>query len=109
MGLMLAEPGFHTRCVVEWEEYPRRSIIAAQRAEGFATLEPEVTAQDTWVAHVNDVAAATLMPQANSWYMGANVPGKPQIFLPYAGGVGHYRELCATIAASGYPGFVRGR
>jgi cyclohexanone monooxygenase len=48
------------------------------------------------------------MPQANSWYMGANIPGKPQIFMPYAGGVGHYRNLCADIAARGYPGFVRG-
>lgn len=83
------------------------AFVAAQQADGLATLEPEVEAQDAWVAHVNDVAAATLMPQANSWYMGANIPGKPQIFMPYAGGVGHYRELCAGIAAQGYPGFVR--
>lgn len=88
---------------VEWIA----DLLAAQRAAGFATLEPELTSQDEWVAHVNDVAAATLMPQANSWYMGANIPGKPQIFMPYAGGVGHYRNLCADIAARGYPGFVR--
>ena len=83
------------------------AFLTTQQAEGFTTFEPEASAQDEWVAHVNDVAAATLMPQANSWYMGANIPGKPQIFMPYAGGVGHYRDLCADIAARGYPGFVR--
>lgn len=82
-------------------------VLAAQESEGMTLFEAEQAAQDEWVAHVNDVAAATLMPQANSWYMGANVPGKPQIFMPYAGGVGHYRNLCADIASRGYPGFVR--
>jgi hypothetical protein len=43
----------------------------------------------TWVEHVNDVAAATLLTQANSRYLGANVPGKPRVFLPYGGGLGH--------------------
>ncbi len=90
---------------VEWIT----AFISAQQEDGFATFEPELAAQDVWVAHVNDVAAATLMPQANSWYMGANIPGKPQIFMPYAGGVGHYRDLCADIAVRGYPGFVRSR
>ena len=90
---------------VEWIT----AFLAAQEAEGFSTFEAEHTAQDAWVVHVNDVAAATLMPQANSWYMGANIPGKPQIFMPYAGGVGHYRNLCADIATRGYPGFVRDR
>ena len=88
---------------VEWIT----GFLAAQQAEGFSAFEPELAAQDEWVEHVNDVAAGTLMPQANSWYMGANIPGKPQIFMPYAGGVGHYRNLCADIAARGYPGFAR--
>ena len=90
---------------VEWIS----DFLASQLAEALTTFEPEPAAQDAWVAHVNEVAAATLMPQANSWYMGANVPGKPQIFMPYAGGVGHYRHLCADIAARGYPGFARSR
>ncbi len=90
---------------VEWIT----AFLAAQEAEGLDMFEPDHTAQDAWVTHVNDVAAATLMPQANSWYMGANIPGKPQIFMPYAGGVGHYRNLCADIAARGYPGFAKGR
>ena len=63
-------------------------------------------AEDKWVAHVNEVAYATLYPQANSWYMGANIPGKPRIFMPYIGGVGPYRKICNDVAAKGYEGFV---
>jgi hypothetical protein len=49
----------------------------------------------------------TLLPKVkHSWYLGANVPGKPRVFMPYAGGMGHYRKLCAEIAAKGYEGFV---
>ena len=59
-----------------------------------------------WVAHVNEVAQATLYPQANSWYMGANIPGKPRVFMPYIGGVGVYRQICNDVAAKGYEGFV---
>jgi cyclohexanone monooxygenase len=58
------------------------------------------------VAHVNEVAHTTLYPQANSWYMGANIPGKPQIFMPYIGGVGAYRQICNDVAAKGYDGFA---
>lgn len=58
------------------------------------------------MAHVNEVASSTLFPQAASWYMGANIPGKPRIFVPYVAGVGAYREHCEQIAADGYPGFV---
>ena len=56
--------------------------------------------------HVNEVAYQTLYPQANSWYMGANIPGKPRIFLPYIGGVGVYRATCDEVAAEGYRGFT---
>ena len=58
------------------------------------------------MAHVNEVAHNTLYPQANSWYMGANIPGKPRIFMPYIGGVGVYRRICNEVAAKGYEGFV---
>lgn len=47
----------------------------------------------------------TLFPQANSWYMGANIPGKPRLFMPYIAGVGHYRRVCETVVAEGYKGF----
>jgi cation diffusion facilitator CzcD-associated flavoprotein CzcO len=73
--------------------------------QGFATIEPTPEAQDGWVDHVNQIASYTLYPKANSWYMGANVPGKPRVFMPYAGGVGEYRKKCDEVAAKGYEGF----
>jgi cyclohexanone monooxygenase len=66
----------------------------------------DLPAQDGWVAHVNEGADRTLMPKAASWYMGANVPGKPRVFMPYVGGVGKYRETCDDVAADDYRGFV---
>jgi cyclohexanone monooxygenase len=80
--------------------------IAALRANGHAVIEPTQAAEDGWVAHVNEVADRTLYPQAASWYMGANISGKPRVFLPYIGGVGVYRQLCDDIAAKGYEGFA---
>ena len=46
------------------------------------------------------------IPRANSWYVGANIPGKPRIFMPYVGGVGAYRKICDDVAAQGYAGFT---
>jgi hypothetical protein len=57
------------------------------------------------VDHVNDVAAATLFPSCNSWYLGANVPGKPRVFMPYLG-FPAYVEKCDEVAARGYEGFT---
>jgi cyclohexanone monooxygenase len=73
---------------------------------GFAMIEATAEAEEKWVAHVNEVANMTLYPQANSWYMGANIPGKPRIFMPYIGGVGAYRRICDEVAAKGYRGFA---
>src|SRR6185295_7064117 len=69
-------------------------------------IEATVKAESEWVQHVNDVGHATLYPQANSWYMGANIPGKPRMFMPYIGGVGVYRQKCNEVAANGYEGFA---
>jgi cyclohexanone monooxygenase len=80
--------------------------IAYMRNRGLATMEADKDAEDRWVDHVNEVANTTLYPQANSWYMGANIPGKPQIFMPYIGGVGVYRQICNEVAAKGYKGFA---
>ena len=80
--------------------------IAWMRDRGLDTMEAKRDAEDKWVAHVNEVAHTTLYPQANSWYMGANIPGKPQIFMPYIGGVGAYRQICNDVAAKGYEGFA---
>jgi cyclohexanone monooxygenase len=80
--------------------------IGYMRDRGFEAMEAKREAEDNWVAHVNEVAHTTLYPQANSWYMGANIPGKPQIFMPYIGGVGVYRQICNDVAAKGYEGFA---
>jgi cyclohexanone monooxygenase len=80
--------------------------LAYMRDSGLAAMEARKEAEDKWVAHVNEVAHTTLYPQANSWYMGANIPGKPQIFMPYIGGVGAYRQICNEVAAKGYEGFA---
>ncbi len=69
------------------------------------TIEPAQEAEDGWVAHNTEVAHTTLYPRAASWYMGANIPGKPRVFMPYIGGVGAYRQACDEIAANGYAGF----
>jgi len=68
-------------------------------------IEATLPAEDAWVEHVNKVAYTTLYPSAASWYMGANIPGKPRVFMPYIGGVGTYRHECDEIAAKGYEGF----
>jgi cyclohexanone monooxygenase len=69
-------------------------------------IEATEQAESDWVAHVNEVADTTLYPLANSWYMGANVPGKPRVFMPYIGGFSVYREKCEAVAAGGYEGFA---
>ena len=68
-------------------------------------IEATVGAEDAWVAHVNEIAQATLMYGCNSWYLGANVPGKPRVFMPYIG-FPEYVATCAEIAANGYDGFA---
>ncbi|UPT90590.1 NAD(P)/FAD-dependent oxidoreductase [Bradyrhizobium barranii subsp. apii] len=83
--------------------------LVHMRRQDVATMEASGEAEDKWVAHVNEVAHGTLYPQANSWYMGANIPGKPRIFMPYIGGVGVYRRICDEVAAKGYEGFLLGR
>ncbi len=70
------------------------------------SIEAAEAAQDEWVAHVNAVAQMTVYPLANSWYLGANVPGKPRVFMPYIGGFPAYRDKCDDVAAKGYEGFV---
>jgi cyclohexanone monooxygenase len=75
-----------------------------ERQLGAIEATPE--AQDAWCAHVNEVADATVYPQANSWYLGANIPGKPRVFRPYIGGIGVYRQKCDDVAAANYEGCI---
>jgi cyclohexanone monooxygenase len=83
-------------------------LLGYMRDRGIGTIEATPEAQDAWVAHVNELAGFTLFPQANSWYLGANIPGKPRVFMPYVGGVGLYRQKCAEVAERGYEGFALG-
>ena len=78
------------------------------RGHGHQRIEADRQAQDDWVQHVNDVADGTLYPLANSWYVGANIPGKPRVFMPYVGGFVGYKQKCDAVAANGYEGFKLG-
>lgn len=80
------------------------ALFAHMRQEGIQAIEADRQAEDDWVDHVREVAARTLLPKAASWYMGANVPGKPRVFMPYIG-VAEYRKTCDRVAAEGYRGF----
>ena len=84
--------------------------IAHVRGRQLRRIEPTKEAADRWVSHVNEAAAATLLPMASSsWYLGANVPGKPRVFMPYAGGLTRYAGICEEVARKDYEGFVLGR
>ena len=80
--------------------------IASLRDTPRGAIEATIAAEDRWVAHVNEVGDGTLYPLASSWYTGANIPGKPRIFMPYVGGVGAYRKKCDEVAARDYDGFT---
>jgi cation diffusion facilitator CzcD-associated flavoprotein CzcO len=82
-----------------------RSIEHLLRANA-STIECTKEAQDAWVAHSNEVAQMTLYPKASSWYMGANVPSKPVVMMPYVGGHPTYRQHCESAVEQGYAGFL---
>src|SRR5215469_8227520 len=86
---------------VEWIS----DLIAYLGKHGYVAAEATADAEEEWVRHVAEVGSLTLFPRANSWYMGANVPGKPRVFLPYIGGVGVFRQKCDEVAAIDYEGF----
>jgi len=77
---------------------------------GYTRAEPDAAAQDEWGEHVNELARGTMFTaeSCNSWYLGANIEGKPRVFLPYVGGIPKYMGRCNEVAANGYEGFVLG-
>jgi cyclohexanone monooxygenase len=87
---------------VEWIA----DCLTTMQAGGQTRIEARREAEDDWVQHVNDVAAPTLYAKAASWYMGANIPGKPRVFMPYVGGFAAYTDRCAQVADRGYEGFA---
>ena len=76
------------------------------RAEALVTIEANTDAEDAWVRQANELADMTLMPQCNSWYLGANIPGKARIFMPFVGGIPMYFETCDRVAVNHYEGFT---
>ncbi|WP_055480216.1 flavin-containing monooxygenase [Sphaerimonospora mesophila] len=101
-------PSVLSNMMVSLEQHVDWTADAIRHLErnGLTTIEPTRQAQDAWVDHVGLVAAHTLFPETDSWYTGANVPGKPRVFMPYAAGVGQYRKRCDDVAARGYQGFT---
>lgn len=100
-------PSVLTNMVVSIEQHAEwiADALAVVRENRYESMEATPAAQAMWVDHVNEVANGTLYRYGNSWYLGANIPGKPRMFMPYAGGLGTYREKCDQIALRGYDGF----
>lgn len=92
------------RCLeqnVEWVS----DTIAYLREKGLTYIAATPAAEEAWVAHVADTVAGTLLLETSSWFMGANIPGKPRVFQLYGGGLPTFRQKCDEVAANGYAGF----
>ena len=104
-------PSVKTQMIVAIEQHMDwiADCLDTMRRSGMTRIEPTPDAERDWVRHVNDVADGTLYPLANSWYVGANIPGKPRVFMPYVGGFANYKKRCDAVAANGYEGFSMSR
>ena len=80
--------------------------LTYMRNRDLVTIDASRAAEDRWVEHVNQAANKTLFPLANSWFLGANIPGKPRVFMPYVARIGVYRKECQQVADRGYEGFM---
>lgn len=98
---VLANMVLHAEAHVNWIA----ACISYLDEHGYAAIEATTDAVDYWAVELTQRAEATLFPKANSWYMGANVPGKPRMFMLFLGGFSVYNDICAEVAASGYKGF----
>ncbi|OBK48190.1 NAD(P)/FAD-dependent oxidoreductase [Mycobacterium sp. 1081908.1] len=98
---VLANMVLHAEAHVNWIA----DCIAYLDAHGYAAIEATPDAVDDWVAECARRAEATLFTKANSWYLGANVPGKPRVFMLFIGGFGVYLDICTEVAEAGYKGF----
>ena len=101
-------PGVKSQMILSIEQHTDFIVdcLKHMRERGLNLIEPEAAAEAAWVDHVNKIADSTLYPLANSWYVGANIPGKPRVFMPYVGGVDRYKRKCDAVAANGYEGFM---
>ena len=100
-------PSVLTNMIVSIEQHVNwiADCISAMSKHGHRTIEATLDAEENWVAHVNGVANETVYPSCNSWYLGANIPGKTRVFMPLLG-FPPYVEKCNEVAANGYEGFT---
>ncbi len=100
-------PSVFTNMVTSIEQHVNwiADCIERMKKAGAKSIEVRPEAEERWVAHVNEVASRTLMPNNNSWYVGANIPGKPRVFMPYLGGAANYRDIIEDVAKRNYDGF----
>jgi cyclohexanone monooxygenase len=98
----LVSPMLLSEYQVEWVD----RCIGHMEARPGANIEPRLEAEDAWMEHMNEVGKNSLLHQANSWYMGANIPGKPRALLSYLGGLTNYKQQCAAGEAGGYAQFA---
>ena len=98
---VLANMVLHAEAHVNWIA----DCISYLDGRGYVGIEADPDAVDEWVSECARRADSTLFTKANSWYMGANVPGKPRVFMLFVGGFAVYNEICAGVADAGYKGF----
>ncbi len=100
-------PGVKSNMILSIEQHTNwiGDCIAHMCANGVRRIDAQAQAESEWVQHVNEIANATLYPYGNSWYLGANIEGKPNVFMPYVGGVDRYKRKCDEVAQNGYQGF----
>jgi cation diffusion facilitator CzcD-associated flavoprotein CzcO len=101
-------PSVFTNMITSIEQHVEYigDIIGYLAANNLSTINPTKEAEDGWVRHVNEVAGDTLVNSCSSWYLGANIPGKERVFMPYVGGYPLYVEKCQKVAANNYEGFT---
>ncbi|RGP42124.1 Cyclohexanone monooxygenase [Altererythrobacter insulae] len=87
---------------VEWIS----DVLVHMRDAGAAEIEPTADSEQAWGEHVEAIYQMSLHTEADTWYLGANIPGKPRVFTVYIGGVNAYRNICAEVADTGYSGFA---
>lgn len=78
--------------------------IATMRQNKHCVIEATKLAENDWWQHIQEVGKRGLKKPTDSWYLGANVEGKPRVFMPYLGGFPNYCQYCDEVAADGYKG-----
>ena len=93
-------------CAIEQHVEWTADTVAHLESIGATTFEADETAAKEWTTQAIELADTTLYPEGNSWYTGANIPGKPRVIMSYVGGLNVYRDICDDVAAKGYEGFT---